>query len=924
MSGFRLVITAIFIACAAITAHGKTYHVSPQGDDTGPGTASAPWRTLAHAADVVRPGDTIRFEPGVYREAIHLKRGGRGPDAAIRFAGGVGVIIDGRGVDAKHGFYAKGLNHLILEDLEFRNWNDEGIRIDDAEHIRIERCTVRNSGIESGRFRNGVMLRRVRYFTVRDCRFINNFRSGIEVDMGEYGLIERCLAIDNNGDAPFGGYYDDADGINLQNSRHVRVTRCETSHNGEDGIDVGIWEGFEGDSEDVFVSDSVAHHHPGKGLCVSGSNDPGFKARNVRFIRCVSYGNDLENRLGKEGLGFQGYENASQIRLIHCTIADNFRNVKFSSGSGDLLLINNSINFPNPRKYNLDITQARPPVRVSHTNWYNSAPKQGAGKEAINRDPRFTDRSAGDYSLSVDSPNVDAGGFLTRITEAGTGTTVLVEDAGFFSDGWGWIEGDTIQIAGERARIIRIKDKDRIEVDRVLTWSAGDGVAFPFVGKRPDIGACEVAGHEAGRLMPGWGPAPLSSRELADQIDTVLMRHDVSWWFPRSVDPGGGFFETYDVDGRPTTEDYRTTVFQARMTWTAAALAEHLPEHRERFTQYALHGARYLREHLADPEHGGYFWARSPDRKPVDRYRDDKHVYAMAFAIYALAAVERVAPGHGALESAQETFAWLERHAHDREHGGYLEALTGTGKPMLNPQDRSGSANTHDAIGTPYGEKSMNSHLHIMEAYVELYHVWPDEQLRRRIDELERIHREAIYTDPGCLYMFFTRDWQPRSDQTSYGHNVEAAHLLAQAQKVLGRPGPEPRALVDHALTHGWDETFGGFFNEGTVGGEVHDESKAWWAQAEGLYALMFMHERYDRETPIYYERMTPLWQFITEHQLDWDGGNWHAIVSRDGTPKPGERKATHWKAAYHTTRALLAARSALRSSNPQHEAATP
>lgn len=922
MSSSRWGMTAILIAWIAMAAHGKTYHVSPGGDDAGPGTANTPWRTLAHATAAVQPGDTVHLGPGIYREAISLKRGGRGPDATVRFVGGVGVVLDGREVDANHGFYAKGLDHLVLEDIVFRNWSDEGIRIDDAEHVRIERCVVSNSGIDSGRFRNGVMLRRVSYFIVRDCRFVNNFRSGIEVDMGEYGLIERCLATDNNGDAPFGGYHDDADGINLQNSRHIRVAQCETSYNGEDGIDVGIWEGFEGDSEDVFVTDSVAHHHPGKGLCVSGSNDPSFKARNVRFIRCVSYGNDPENRLGKEGLGFQGYENASEIRLVHCTIADNFRNVKFDSGSGGVLLINNSINFPSPSKYNLDVTKAMSPVRVSHTNWFDSVPKTGAGETFIDQNPRFVDHKRGDYALLSDSPNRDAGGFLTYTTKAGTGDTIQVADAGFFSDGWGWIGGDTIQIDGESARVLKVHAPNRIVLDRKLSWSKGDGVSFPFAGSRPDLGAYETGADNA--IRPMWGPAPLTWDALADQVETVLMHHDVNWWFPRSVDPDGGFFETYDKHDQPTIEEYRTTVFQARMTWTAAVLAEHLPEHRERFTRYALHGARYLREHLADPEHGGYFWARSPDGRPVDRWRDDKHVYATAFAIYALAAVEKAAPGHGALEAAQEAFDWLESHAYDNEHGGYLEALTGDGQPMLKPQNRPDPARTHDAIGTRYGDKSMNSHLHLMEAFVELYTVWPDEHLRRRIGELESLHRENIYADPGGLHMFFSRDWQPRSDRTSFGHNVEAAHLLWQSQQLLGRSGPEPRALVDHALIHGWDERFGGFFNEGSFSGEIHDRAKAWWAQAEGLYALMLMHELYGQDAPIYRQRLTQLWQFIAEHQLDWDHGNWYTIVREDGTPKPDERKATHWKAGYHTTRALLAVRSTLRTQSQSPGAINP
>lgn len=897
----RTLLVLGMLGCVA-TASAATFHVSPKGDDASPGSAEAPWRSFRHALARLGPGDTLQLAPGVYREPMEVQRGGT-PGSPVTIAGGLGVILDGRGVGAGHGVYAKGLSHLLIRDLELRNWGDEGVRIDDGQHVAIERCTVRNSGIESKRLRNGVTLRRVSHFTVRDCRFINNFRSGIEVDMGEYGLIERCLATDNNGDAPFGGYYADADGINLQNCRHVRVSQCRSSHNGEDGIDVGLWEGFEGNSYDVFVVDSVAHDHPGKGLCVSGSHDPDFKTHDVHFVRCVSYRNDPTNRLGKKGLGFQVYENAKRIRLVHCTLSDNYRGAKIDAGAGDVWLVNNSIGNSNPTQYNLNATEAEPPLRVTHTNWFGGVPRAGAGQAVLDEDPRFVDRHAGGFGLRGNSPNRDAGTSLTRAAATGSGEVLPVEDAGFFSDGWRAFPGDTIQLNGQRARVLEVLDGDRLRLDRPLAWEKRDGVALPFVGDAPDLGAVETGGH--GRVLRA-GPAALNDSELADQIEAVLLRHDVDWWYPRCVDPAGGFFETYDEHGNPVDEAFRTTVFQARMTWTAALIAERMPQRREAFVEHALHGMRYLVEHLRDAETGGYYWARTLDGQATGRYRGDKHAYALSFAIYALAAVERVAPGHSALEAAQETFAWLEANAYDAESGGYLEAFHGDDTPMLAPQDRPGPARHRDAIGTAYGFKSFNTHLHLMEAFVELYHVWPDETLKQRIDELERLHVDRLYAEPGGMHLFLTRELRPVPDTTSFGHNVEAAHLLHAAHRVLGRTNDVPRRLVDHALRFGVDEQFGGLFNDGSAFRPAVGRDKAWWAQAEALYAFALMHELHGRDDPRYRVALGEVWRFIVDHQLDWEDGNWNAQVYRDGTPKPGEKKATHWKAAYHTTRALI------------------
>src|SRR5690606_13053907 len=135
-------------------------------------------------------------------------------------------------------------------------------------------------------------------------------------------------------------------------------------------------------------------------------------------------------------------------------------------------------------------------------------------------------------------------------------------------------------------------------------------------------------------------------------------------------------------------------------------------------------------------------------------------------------AAHAVLPQSNALQLAKDTFTWLDRHGHDREHGGYLEAFARDGTPVLDAADSPRGAK-HDCLGTPYGYKSMNTHLHLLEAFTALHRVWPDESLRARLAEIHRLMVEKMFVDPGAMHLHYTRDWQPVPGHNTYGHNVE-------------------------------------------------------------------------------------------------------------------------------------------------------
>ncbi|QDV36582.1 AGE family epimerase/isomerase [Tautonia plasticadhaerens] len=414
----------------------------------------------------------------------------------------------------------------------------------------------------------------------------------------------------------------------------------------------------------------------------------------------------------------------------------------------------------------------------------------------------------------------------------------------------------------------------------------------------------------ASRPSSAQEPPSLDESRLADRIDDLL-KAEMALWYPRAIVPGGGFHQSFARDWSPTPDSNRFLVYQARMAWTAAAMAEHDEGHRDAYLDHARHGIAYLDEVMRDDEHGGFHWILGPDGEVAPRLGDEKHAYATSFVIYAGAKVHEVSGDARALEVARDAFDWLDAHAHDDEHGGYHEATRRDGTPILDRDPEAPRPRQFNRMSQYYGTKSMNAHIHLLEAVAELARVDDRPIVRERLGELHRVVRDRIAVEPGALNLYFTRDWRPMPAHDSFGHDVETAYLLVEAAGVLGIPDdPETwrvaRSLVDHALDFGWDAEHGGFFDKGDVFGPVLDPKKVWWTQAEGLNALMLMHRRFGDETGRYRDAFALQWRFIEDHLLDDEFGGWFSEAEADGGRVGDGQKASQWKANYHTARAMI------------------
>ena len=408
-------------------------------------------------------------------------------------------------------------------------------------------------------------------------------------------------------------------------------------------------------------------------------------------------------------------------------------------------------------------------------------------------------------------------------------------------------------------------------------------------------------------------PRSQEARELRRRIDDLLEKELTNGWYPRAVDRElGGFHQTLGRDWTVLPDDNRFLVYQARMTWTAAAYARFSRTHRDEYVGYTRRGIEYLDRVMRDGPSGGFHWVLDTRGKIDPRLGDEKHVYGTAFVLYAASAAYEVTHDDLALKVARDAFDWLERYAHDAKAGGYFEAIRRDGTPIVTWDENVPLARRVDRLGTYYGFKSMNAHIHLLEAIAEFSKVEKTPVVKGRLGEVHALVRDKIAAEPGALNLYLTRDWQATPAHDSFGHDVETAYLLVEAADALGTPDDPKtwhmaRRLVDHALDWGWDDRHGGFYYKGEVfGGEAFDTHKDWWTQAEGLNALLLMHRKFGASTDRYWSAFLKEWVFIERHLIDPDHGGWYMGTTREGNLIGDGVKATQWKANYHTARAMM------------------
>ena len=351
--------------------------------------------------------------------------------------------------------------------------------------------------------------------------------------------------------------------------------------------------------------------------------------------------------------------------------------------------------------------------------------------------------------------------------------------------------------------------------------------------------------------------------ELRKAIAAELEENLLPFWRERSLDEThGGFIAEMANDGTFRDDAARGLILNARLLWTFSTLFTELRDTRD--LALACRAYEFLETTLRDRKNGGYLWHVAPDGHPLD---GSKKTYGQAFAIYALCAYALATGEEQAVDSARELFELIETNAHDDENGGYIEARQ---------QDWSTASELRLSEKDMDAAKSMNTHLHVLEAYTDLYRVWPDARVADRLRELvDLFDRHILDRERQHLHHFFDDDWTVLSNSYTYGHDIEAAWLLCEAAEALGDSRvitsvqrwtvTIARALLAEAI----DED-GGLAYEGR-NATVIKESREWWCQAEAVIGCWQAHQL--SGDPSFAEAAVRIWGFITDRIVDQENG---------------------------------------------------
>jgi mannobiose 2-epimerase len=273
-------------------------------------------------------------------------------------------------------------------------------------------------------------------------------------------------------------------------------------------------------------------------------------------------------------------------------------------------------------------------------------------------------------------------------------------------------------------------------------------------------------------------------------------------------------------------------------------------------------------------------------------------LYGQAFAIYGLAAYAHAFHDGAARLRAFDLFELIDLRARDRPNGGYHEAFTEKWVP----------ARGDSSLGPP-GFKTMNTHIHLLESFTELYRATGDSLVRDRVNELLGLCVQKIVDcKMGSARLYFTDKWKPVGPKTSsYGHDIEMSWLMTESAQVLGRSEDETvrsavLTLVEHTLRDGFDRERGGGYYEGPSAGPAADKKTVWWVQAEMLVGLLNAFQV--TGNPEYQERFLQQAKFVRDFMFDREYGEWLHTIGLEGTI-PGE-KAGEWRDPYHQGRACL------------------
>ena len=383
---------------------------------------------------------------------------------------------------------------------------------------------------------------------------------------------------------------------------------------------------------------------------------------------------------------------------------------------------------------------------------------------------------------------------------------------------------------------------------------------------------------------------------LKKEMKQCLEDNILRYWIDKVTDnEHGGYYGRVDGHDQVHPEAEKGAILNGRILWAFSAAYRVLKK--QEYLDAATRAKDYILDHFVDKEYGGVYWSLDCEGKPLDT---KKQTYAIGFVIYGLSEYARATGDKPSLDAAIKLYHDIEAHAFDAINGGYVEALTREWNPIADMRLSDKDEN---------GAKTMNTHLHVIEPYTNLYRVWPSKELRESIHRLLDVFTDKLYNkETHHLDLFFDNEWHGRRNIESYGHDIEATWLLWETALVLGEDDVKTKLepiVVD--LAKAADEGLqpdGSMIYEHWKDTGKTDRQCQWWVLCENVIGHANLYQYFHDTSALKVAK--DCWTFIDKHLVDHVNGEWHWAVDDNGKINLEDDKAGFWKCPYHNSRMCL------------------
>ncbi len=383
---------------------------------------------------------------------------------------------------------------------------------------------------------------------------------------------------------------------------------------------------------------------------------------------------------------------------------------------------------------------------------------------------------------------------------------------------------------------------------------------------------------------------------LKSEVESELVKNILPFWSGKMIDvENGGFYGRIGGNGQVHPFADKGSVLNSRILWTFSSAYRVLRD--PEYLKIAQRSKDFLLNYFFDKEFNGVFWLIDHNGIMKD---GKKQIYAQAFAIYALTEYCRVTGDEICLLKAVELFSLIEKYSYDKKLDGYFEAFSREWGTLDDLRLSEKDANE---------KKTMNTHLHVLEAYTNLFRIWKDDLLKQQLSRLINVFTDKIVNNETFnLNMFFDEEWNDKTDLISYGHNIESSWLIYEAALVLGEDTIIRKVkkiclkiaeVSKKGLMPDGSMIYERFFKSGHI-----DTDRHWWVQAESVVG--FLNAFSLSGNAEYLDISLNGWRFIAEYLVDRQNGEWFWSVDNNLQPNLKGDKAGFWKCPYHNARMCL------------------